>query len=64
MAFYLEKLTSKALLGYNPVNDRILTTRPKGNPRNVTIIQIYAPTSAAEEEEVEDFYNTLQTMTD
>ena len=32
----------------------------QGKPFNITIIQVYAPTSNAEEAEVEQFYEDLQ----
>ena len=34
--------------------------RLQGKPFNITIIQVYAPTSNAEEAEVERFYEDLQ----
>ena len=41
-------------------NDRIISVRLQGKPFNVTVIQVYAPTSNAEETEVERFYEDLQ----
>jgi hypothetical protein len=62
VAIYLDKVTARGLLGYNPKDDRILSVRLKGNYWSITIIQIYAPTTAAEDEEVENLYkyNTPQ----
>ncbi|CAG5117437.1 unnamed protein product [Candidula unifasciata] len=60
VAFCLDKTTAKAIMGYNPVSDRILTIRLKGRPKNITFMQVYAPTSTAEEGEIEDFYAILQ----
>ena len=34
----------------------------QGNPLNITVIQVYAPTSTAEEAEVEQFYEDLQDL--
>ena len=34
----------------------------QGKPFNITVIQVYAPTSNAEEAEVEQFYNDLQDL--
>ena len=34
----------------------------QGNPFNITVIQVYAPTSNAEEAEVERFYEDLQDL--
>ena len=50
------------VLGFNPVSDRIVTIRLQGKPVNVTVIQTYAPTSTAEEEDVEDLYEMLHKL--
>ena len=51
-----------ALLGCNLKNDRMISVRFQGKPFNITIIQAYAPTSNAEEAEVEWFYEDLQDL--
>ena len=38
----------------------MISVRFKGKPLNITVIQVYAPTSNAEEAEVERFYEDLQ----
>ena len=43
-------------------NDRMISVRFQGKPFNITIIQAYAPTSKAEEAEVERFYEDLQDL--
>ena len=43
-------------------NDRMLSVRFQGKPFNITVIQVYAPTSNAEEAEVEVFYEDLQDL--
>ena len=48
-----------AVLGCNLKNDRIISVRFQGKPFNIAIIQVYAPTSNAEEAEVEQFYEDL-----
>ena len=40
----------------------MITVRLKGKPFNITVIQVYAPTSNAEEAEVEQFYEDLQDL--
>ena len=45
-----------AVLGCNLKNDRMISVRFQGKPFNTTVIQVYAPTSNAEEAEVERFY--------
>ena len=51
-----------AVLGCNLKNDRIISVRFQGKPFNITIIQVYTPTSNAEETEVERFYEDLQDL--
>ena len=51
-----------AVLGCNLKNDRIISVRFQGKPFNITVIQLYAPTSNAEEAEVERFYEDLQDL--
>ena len=51
-----------AVLGCNLKNDRMISVRFQGKPFNITLIQIYAPTSNAEEAEVERFYEDLKTF--
>ena len=41
-------------------NGRMISVRLQGKPFNITVIQVYAPTSNAEEAEVEQFYEDLQ----
>jgi len=43
----------------NPVNSRILTVRLSGRPRKLTLIQVYAPTNQAEDQEKENFYTPV-----
>ena len=49
-----------AVLGCNLKNDRMISVRFQGKPFNITVSQAYAPTSNAEEAEVEWFYEDLQ----
>ena len=51
-----------AVLGCNLKNDRMISVRLQGKPFNITFIQVYAPTSNAEETEVEQFYEDLQDL--
>ena len=41
-------------------NNRVISVHFQGKPFNITVIQVYAPTSNAEEAEVEGFYKDLQ----
>ena len=49
-----------AVLGCNLKNDRMLSVRFQGKLFNITVIQVYAPTSNTEEAEVGQFYEDLQ----
>ena len=51
-----------AELGCNLKNDRINSVCFQGKPFNITVIQVYAPTSNAEEAEVEQFYEDLRDL--
>ena len=42
----------------------MISIRLQGKPFNITVIQVYAPTSNAEETEVERFYEDLQDLLD
>ena len=48
-----------AVLRCSLKNDRMISVRFQGKPFNITVIQVYAPTSNAEEAEVEWFYEDL-----
>ncbi|BFY99382.1 hypothetical protein BsWGS_02422 [Bradybaena similaris] len=64
VAFIVTKQAATSVIGYTPFNDRIITIRLKGQPTNVTIVQVYAPTAEADIDEREQFYNTIQTVID
>ena len=55
----VNKRVQNAVLGCNLKNDRMTSVRFQGKPFNITVIQVYAPTSNAEEAEVEQFYEDL-----
>ena len=60
VAITVNKRSRNAVLGCNLKNDRMISVRFPGKPLNITVIQAYAPTSNAEEAEVEQFYEGLQ----
>ena len=49
-----------AVLGCNLKNDRMISVRFQGKPFNITVIQVYALTSNAEE--AERFYEDIQDL--
>ena len=58
----VNKRVQNAVLGYNLKNDGMISVGFQGKPFNITVIQVYAPTSNAEEAEVERFYKDLQDL--
>ena len=62
VAVMVNKRVQNAVLGYNLKNDRMISVRFQGKPFNITVIQVYAPTSNTEEAEVEWFYEDLQNL--
>ena len=56
----VNKGVQNTVLGCNLKNNRKISVRLQGKPFNITVIQAYAPTSNAEEAEVERFYEDLQ----
>ena len=59
VAIIINKRVRNAVLECNLKNDRIISVHFQGKPFNITIIQVYALTSNAEEAEVEQFYEDL-----
>ena len=62
VAIMVNKRVWNAVLGCNLKNDRMILVRLQGKPFNSTVIQVYAPTSNAEEAEAERFYEDLQSL--
>ena len=58
----VDKRVQNAVLGCNLKNDRMISVHLQGKPFNITVIQVYTPTSNAEEAEVERFYEDLQDL--
>ena len=58
----VNKRVRNAVLGCNLKNNRMISVCFQGKPFNITVIQVYAPTSNAEEAEVEWFYEDLQNL--
>ena len=57
------KRVRNAVLGCNLKNDRMISVRFQGKPFDITVFQVYAPTSNTEEAEVERFYEDLLELT-
>ena len=62
VAIIVNKRVWNEVLGSNLENDRMISIRFQGKPFSITVIQGYAPTTNAEEAEVEWFYEDLQDL--
>ena len=62
VAIIVNKRVQNVVLGCSLKNDRMISVHLQGKPFNITIIQVYAPTSNAEEAKVEQFYEDLQDL--
>ena len=52
VAFLVSACVTKCIIGFWPVSDRIIVLKLKGKYFNITIIQVYAPTSDSTDEEI------------
>src|SRR5574340_18252 len=62
VAIMVNKRVRNAVFGCNLKNDRMISVHFQGKQFNITVIQVYAPTSNAEEAEVEWFCEDLQNL--
>ena len=62
VAIIVNKRVQNAVLACNLKNERMISVHFQGKTFNITIIQVYAPTTNAEEAEVEQFYEDLQDL--
>ena len=60
--FQSRKRVQNAILGCSLKNNRMISVCFQGKPFNITVIQVYASTSNAEEVEVEQFYGHLEDL--
>ena len=62
VAIIVNKRVQNAVLGCNLKNNRMISVCFQGKPFNITVMEVYAPTSNAEEVEVEQCYEDLQDL--
>ena len=55
----VNKRVQNAVLGCNLKNNRMISVHLQGKPFNITVVQVYAPTSNAEEVEIEQIYEDI-----
>ena len=60
VAIVVNKRVQNAVLGCSLKNNRMISVRFQGKPFSITVIQVYAPNSNAEEAEAEQFYEDVQ----
>jgi exonuclease III len=59
VGFLLKKELTQSLMGYYAISDRVLLIKINSKPVNMSIIQVYAPTSTSSDEDIESFYKDL-----
>ena len=59
VALMINKRVQNAVLGCNLTKYRMFSVCSQGKPLSITVIQAYAPTTNAKEDEVEQFYEDL-----
>ena len=62
VAIMVNKRVRNAVSGCNLKNDGMMSVHSQGKPFNITVIQVYAPTSKAEETEVDTSMKTYKTF--
>ena len=62
VGFLVHKDIVGAVLGCQPVSSRLISIRLRAAPFNITIIQVYAPTSGHDDSEVDHFYQQQETI--
>ena len=62
IALIINKRVQNAVLGHNLKNDRMISLHFQGKPFNITVIQVYAPTTDAEEAEVDQSFEDLEDL--
>ena len=60
VAFIVKKENINSIIECTPISSRLIKIRVSAKPKNVTIIQVYAPTSDYEDKEIETFYESIE----
>lgn len=64
VAFIANKKTARVVESSREISDRIMTIRLRGKPLNITIVQVYAPTTDTDDDVIESFYADVQKVID
>ena len=62
VAFLVHRTMVPAIIECKPLSSRLICIRIAAAPLNITVIQVYAPTGTHSDEEIEDFYQELNTL--
>ena len=62
VAIIVNRRVQNTVLGFNLKNNRMISVHFQGKPFNITVTQVYVPTSNADQAEVEWFYEDLQDL--
>ena len=62
VALIVNKRVRNTVLGCNLKNDKMILVHFQGKPFNITIIQVCAPTTDAEEADIDQFCEDLQDL--
>ena len=60
VAFLVHKDIMNTVMECHPVSSRLITIRLRAVPFNITLVQVYAPTSDYNDNKIEEFYDQLQ----
>ena len=64
VGFLVHKDIVNTVMGCRPVSSRLITIRMRSVPFNITVVQVYAPTSDYDDNEIEKLYDQLQNVID
>ena len=64
VGFLVQKDIVKSVIGCRPIPSRLMTGRLRASHFNITIIQVYAPTSSYDDSKFDEFYRELQSLVD
>ena len=58
--FIVKKKLKGSIMGYNPVNNQVITIGLSAYPVILTNVQLYAPKNTTSNKEIDSFYNVIQ----
>jgi len=62
--FIISKKASRSVLRFSHISERICTLRIRGKFHNITFVNVYALTEDSEDEIIDEFYETVQSVCD